>query len=536
MFLKRDNVKTVKDVVERNVNMTIEEFLKEVREPYIKNLKEAVLFIKEYIKKHPDCTVYVVGDYDSDGINATTIVEETFSKMGVKVKTRLPRRFSEGYGLSTKIIDEIPGDGLLITVDNGIAAIDAIKKAKEKGLAVIVIDHHLAPTNEEGNQILPDADIIIDPHTEDESEFKDYCGAGLAYRFAKEMFPELKLADLLVLASIATVTDVMPLVGANRTLVIDGLKAINKNKGPAGLKVLLQKLNCTEHINEGDYGFKIGPTFNACGRLYDNGAEKVLNLLIADRGDPKLPWKADALVKTNERRKEIVKEDMILAEGLLTGEKPIVIYDPSFGEGIIGIIAGRLCEDYKCPCIVFTDAEEEGKLKGSGRSIPEVHLKDTLDKISDTMLGYGGHAGAAGLSIAKENLELFTKAFSDAVGPLPEDNGIIYYDLELDLDNNEIEDIISEINIYAPYGEGNPKPLYHTICNIDNNSYSVLGDGTHFSVRNELLTFLGFGCVEKYEDLGCPNQIECVGYLNESWYNGKCTFKFEIVDFDIVET
>ena len=288
MFVKRrENINTVSDVVSANVGMPVETFCKEVRDPFIFGLKEAVDLTNRYLEKHPKGPVTIVGDYDSDGINATAIMFWAFMRKGVAPKLRLPHRFSEGYGLSAKIIDEIDS-GLLITVDNGIAAASAVKKAKDKGLTVIVTDHHLPPVDSNGNLILPEADVIVDPHVYPEkSEFEDYCGAALAYRFARALLPDMKLKDLLVLASIATVTDVMPLIGANRTLVRDGLQLINKRHVVPGLNVLLQKLELDDHIDEGDYGFKIGPTFNASGRLYDNGAEKVLGVLCMKRNDPK---------------------------------------------------------------------------------------------------------------------------------------------------------------------------------------------------------------------------------------------------------
>ena len=451
--------------------------------------------------------------------------------LGVQVTTRLPKRFSEGYGLSEKIIDEIDS-GLLITVDNGISSRKAIKKAKNKGLTVIVIDHHLAPKNEKNEQILPPADIIIDPHIEDESEFSDYCGAALAFRFAKEMFPDKKLKPLLVLASIATVTDVMPLVGPNRTLVKTGLEYINKGLVLPGLKVLLEKLELYDHITEGDYGFKIGPTFNAPGRLYDNGAEKVLNLLSLERDDVKIPFKADALVKINERRKELVKENMAIVDAILDNEKPIVLYDEVFHEGIVGILAGNLCESNKCPSIVFTDTENPDVIKGSGRSTEDVHLYNTLKKVKDKglILQYGGHAGAAGLAIKKSNLDAFCLAFQEAVGQITSNNEDIGYDLELDIDH--IEDCMLELKKYAPYGEGNPKPIFHMICDIKSSKFETMGDGSHFRILTENMTILGFNLTEKYNHLNKPNKIECIGTISERWHKDKCSLQFELIDFE----
>lgn len=259
-FMKLDDCKSIAEVIERNTSVKAEEFvLLSEKEPFIKNLKETV----ELILNNKGKPFHIVGDYDTDAICATAIMEAGLRRGGIHASTRLPKRFSEGYGLSKKIIDEIDS-GVIITVDNGIAAHDAIKAAKEKGLIVIVTDHHLAPENENGIQIFPPADIIVDPAVENESEFHAYCGAAVAYRIVKELAPAFDMTSLMILASIATVADVMPLVGANRKLVIDGLKAVNSGKGVTGLRVLLQKIKLTSHITEDDYGFKLGPIFNAC--------------------------------------------------------------------------------------------------------------------------------------------------------------------------------------------------------------------------------------------------------------------------------
>lgn len=533
MFVKRDMAASIKEVVERNTGIKAEELLQDVRDPFLDHLDEAVQFVKAYIHSHPKCRVTVVGDYDSDGVNATSIMYWCFAKMKITPVLRVPHRMSEGYGLSEKIIDEIPS-GLVVTVDNGIAALAAVKKAKEKGLAVVVTDHHLPVRDDKGNMILPVADVLLDPHIDgDKSEFKDYCGAAIAYRFARSMFGA-KFPELLVLASIATVTDVMPLIGANRTLVKDGLGYINKRRVVPGLDELLKKTNLEDHINEGDYGFMIGPTFNAPGRLYDNGAESVVKLLCTKRGDFTAKYKADKLLATNDRRKEVVRKCMekIEKEELVNpSERPIVLYEPTIPEGIVGIVAGQLAEQYYCPTVVFTDCGKEGVIKGSGRTIQEIHLKNALDKISDKMLGYGGHAGAAGLSIKADKLDAFKRAFTEACGPIPEPPENLLYDLEL---SGNLESICDELELYSPYGEQNVQIKFHTVFDLEPGDLRVIGDGTDFmcTVKDRDLTVMGFGLTAKYKALEYPEHIECVGYLNRSWFKGKSSLKFEILDFE----
>ena len=512
--------KAFEEIILRNTGIPASQFIKDVRDPYIYNLSEAVDLLKKNISK----TIHIIGDYDSDGINATAIMYHGLNYYGFKTTVRLPLRFSEGYGLSEKIIDEID-DGIILTVDNGIAAIDAVKKAKQKGLTVIVTDHHQAAVKD-GKVVMPEADIIVDPAVEDKSEFHDYCGAAIAYRFIKELLPKkLNLAGLMVLASIATVTDVMPLTGANRTLVKDGLEAINHGRGVAGLRALLERLEKTSKLTEEDYGFLIGPIFNASGRLYDDGASKMLDLLLSKKENPILPYMADKLINTNNYRKEVLKNSMEVAVEKLDGEKPIVVYDPSFGEGIIGLIAGRFCEDFHCPVVVFTKAHN-GLLKGSGRSIKEIHLKKILDSIQDKIVGYGGHAGAAGLSIREEDLDAFTEAFKKACGKIPEPADPRRYDVSIN-SFEEILEFIEEQKKYAPYGEGNPQ-IRVKFDNYCVNEFRAIGDGTHLLLKGDYLDSIGFGMFQKYQEMGFPKHINLYGYLKESWFRDKVSYKMEL--------
>lgn len=537
LYVKRNDFKSIKEVVEYNTGMSAEEFTVDVRDGFIKNLDNAVKFAKEFLKTNSTSKITIVGDYDCDGIMATGIMAIAFRLYGVEVETRLPKRFSEGYGLSEKIIDEID-EGLIITVDNGIAAVKAIEKAKKKGLSVIIIDHHLPLSYTiDGNKkiILPDADVIVDPAAEDESDFSNYCGAALAYHFARKLLPDMKLKNLLVLVSIATVADVMPLVGPNRTMVKDGLKYINQGVSVPGLKALLENIELT-NVQESDYGFKLGPLFNAPSRMYDNGADKALALISSDYDNPRIKHRAAFLVKTNELRKETVKEIMKKLKNLnLEDERPLVLYDNSINEGIIGIIAGKYCESNEAPVIVFTDSKEN-EIKGSGRSPENVHLRETLDKVNekhpDIFARYGGHAGAAGLSIYKDKLDDFKIAFKEAVGELPFKSDKVYYDLEAD-ESDSFEKIVAFQNEFAPYGQGNPMPVFHMTLDLKSGSYVRAKDSDSFSIMDkfETIKVIGYGLADKYEKIGRPLRLEMVGSFRESWFKGNRSIVFELKDF-----
>ena len=422
MFRKRGNFTSVKEVVLANTGLSEETFLHPDPEPEIYNLDRAANLIKDIVRKNPDVSIQIAGDYDSDGIIATTIMTFGLRYCGARnIKCRIPRRFTEGYGLSEHIIEEIIDEmadegteaGLIITVDNGIAASEAIQLAKEHGFTVIVTDHHLAPTDGEGNRILPPADVIVDPAAEDVTEYKHYCGAGLAYRLARLLNNGAKMPQLAAFAAIATITDVVNVTGANRLLVQNGLKAINERRVLPGLEAILDVFEFDNHVTETDIGFRIGPMLNASSRMADEGADDVLDV-VSSMNTPSLRFKAKMLKETNEARKEESAKQYAVAEQLIGNDRPIVICNEAFTPGIIGIIAGRLAERYHCPAIVLS-VNDDGMLKGSGRTIPEVHMKNALDKCRTYLDGYGGHAGAAGLSLKPENLDGFKTAFKKSL-------------------------------------------------------------------------------------------------------------------------
>ena len=521
MYEKRDSSQRIADVVHRNTGMDTDTFLHPEERPYLAGLSEAAACFLA----HRDEPVTVVGDYDVDGICATAILVLGLRKLGIRAAYRIPRRFSEGYGLSEAIIDEIQ-TGVVVTVDNGIAALEAVRKAKEKELTVIVTDHHQAVRDREGRCVLPEADALVDPNAEDTSAYRGYCGAGIAYRFVQELTGGAEDPDLKILASLATVADVMPLTGANRLLVQEGLRELNSGGGVPGLRAILTAMGLTEHLTEEDYGFKLGPVCNASGRLYDDGAERVLQVLLSDGEDPNLPEWAETLIQANQNRKQTLSEAMPVARRLVKGT-PVVIYHPGFGEGIIGLIAGNLQEEYHCPAVVFTKCGD-GSLKGSARSIPGVDLKQALDRIRDTMAGYGGHAGAAGIRVEAGKLDAFRNAFQAEIGEDTRETPDRKYDL--DLTRKNLLSVQEELKLFAPFGEGNPKPLLRMPFHVSAGSYRRIGDGSH-------LLFKGRTCslAQRYEEAGCPADLWCIGHLQEDWYQGECRIRFELVDFEARE-
>lgn len=395
--------------------------------------------------------ILIVGDYDVDGIMAAAIMYVALMKSGHRqTKVRLPKRLSEGYGISRKIIDEITEpDTLIITVDNGIAAVEPIKLAKDRGYKVIITDHHQPPKGD-----LPPADIIIDPHYTG-GDYVDFCGAGIALMLAEELLGEGNADKLYPYAYAATIADVVPLTGDNRRICRKGMEVIP----PKAMRTLMEALNVDfKTATEEDYKFSINPAINAISRIFDD-ADTAFKLFTA-RTVEDMEKYAAKLQEANVIRKKTVSEHMTLAQDVidaecLYGDCPLIINLPDGHLGVLGIIAGRLSEEYGVPTIVLT--EQDGILKGSAR-VPAVsegyNIKAELDKVSELLIGYGGHTMAAGLSLKAEKLSDLRAAMKTKI-ETKEKVGVF----DLSIKEEEIEDTIKELRKYAPYGPANEVPV-----------------------------------------------------------------------------
>ena len=538
-WIKRDSAVTIEDVVERNTGIPINEFLHPSNDIHIEGLQDASNVIQNAIAMKMPITIY--GDYDCDGITSSAILFLLLINLGYEnVTVILPKRFSEGYGLSQKGVDRI-NSGLLITIDNGITAVDEIKAAKEKGLSVVVIDHHLP--REDGQ--IPAADVIVDPNAIPGSDFCGYCGAGLAFKLACIMLDDEETIDKLsALAAIGTVADVMPLVNDNRNIVVRGLKRMSSGKNLPGLAALL---NCLEmyEVTEGDIGFKIGPILNAAGRMKDAGATEAFNLLVGDRSSAR--QRAESLIKINEERKAVVLsgieccEDMI-ADQCLFGDSPLLLYttkeDPVvLHEGIVGILAGRLSEKYKTPVIVLSETEG-GVLKGSGRSYGNIHLKELLDTACDLLSGYGGHAGAAGLSVQKDKVEDLRERLKDSMSKLEimevVEPDTEFYDIEVNA--HQVPAVMQKLKLFAPFGEGNPQPVFKVnnvrLAPRGGKFYRLMGnESQHIKMFGQSCDIVGFDMATQYKEAKEPPCIDALGYISENRFGASTTLQIELIDF-----
>lgn len=530
---KRNDSSTISEVVFRNLNMTKEEFNNMQNKTYhVKNLKDAAIMIRDAVMNYRD--IRCIGDYDVDGVMSCSIFDLSLRSLGYIPTIRIPRRFSEGYGLNKKIIDEITSnDVLIVTIDNGIAAHEAIQLAKEKGYDVIIIDHHELPEDAP----LPNADIIVDPHVlKDDGDFKDYCGAGLAYKLAIEMgVDEKTLKICLGLAAIATIADVVSLKYDNWNIVRKGLKTLTTTSGRTiGLSALLNACNLSSHLTEHDVGFKIGPIINAAGRLLDNGAELPYDLIVNSTDMETATKKVKKLFELNDKRKELTYHfsqkiiEKIGSEKIFT---PLVLFEQDMPEGIIGIVSGKISEKYKVPCFLMTQIES-GDYKGSARSYGDFNIKAIMDINADIFLKYGGHKAAAGFTIPATNFEKMVEIFSTyREFNLTEEP--TYYDLEIS--SSQIQASFEELKKYAPYGVGNPRPLFliKNFCTypFGGNNFIYLSEGKTIKLYSKDITAIGFQMAELFKKLDKPNELNMIAYISENNYQ-KLSIQLVIKDME----
>ena len=435
----------------------------------MKDMKKGADLLEDAVRA--GILVGISSDFDDDGIFAGEILYEGIRKAGGQAKLYTPDRVREGYGINTRIIDEAREDGcgLILTCDNGIAALKETAYAKALGLTVIVTDHHEVQFTEdlEGNKVwlLPEADAVIDPKQADCGyPYKELCGAGVALRLISVLYqrfsiPEAALEELYEYAAIATVADVVPLLGENRILVKEGLKRLRRTRKP-GLRALMNACGIEpEQLDSYHIGYIIGPCFNAAGRL--SGVQPAFDLLHAPDLLTAAPIAA-RLKDLNDQRKQMTEEGFRKAEEYLQirgiSDRVLLIELQDTHESVVGIIAGRLKEKYARPVFVFTHTADG--LKGSGRSIPEYHMLNGLMPHKTLMKRMGGHAMAAGLSIDPEYLEPLRAALNENCALT--DRDLIpkrWIDARVPM-NVLNEKLIRELEVIGPFGTANEKPLF----------------------------------------------------------------------------
>lgn len=413
----------------------------------------------------------IIGDYDIDGVNATYILLEGIRRCGGNVDAAIPDRMKDGYGINEHLIEQALSDGkeLLITCDNGIAAINEINFAKEKGMTVVVTDHHEIPyrNTEQGKEFLrSNADAIVNPKQNDcLYPCKGICGAVVAWKLVQVLYERMDIpveeADIFIEnAGFATVGDVMDLTGENRILVKLGLKALEHTKNP-GMKALIAKNKLSDKpLSAYHIGFVLGPCINASGRL--DTAKRSLELLL-ERDEVKASALAGELVELNESRKYMTQQETQKALEQIEKEgrekdKVLVVYLPECHESLAGIIAGRIREAYQRPVFVLTRGEEG--VKGSGRSIEAYSMFDKMTEVAELFTKYGGHPMAAGLSMREEDIDKLREQLNQKAELSEEDMAeVVRLDAVLPMSYFTV-DTIRQLSVLEPCGKSNTKSVF----------------------------------------------------------------------------
>ena len=518
--------------------------------PEITNLNVLADLLQNYLLEN---RIVIVCDYDTDGIMSGGIMlkalsflaseaERVFGKPASQISLIVPDRFADGYGFQPQHAEQI-SSSIILLLDNGICQHEAIRKARENGNEIYIVDHHLPA------ETLPEANLTVDPWVFP-GDFNEYCAAGLCYRLARRMLEadwvvhcvshELVSAaqeEFLFMAAVATIADVVPLLNENRLIVREGLRFV-----PSFWRKTVSIL-CNEEkdsLTEEDVSFRISPAINAIGRLGKLNSEWIMEFILD--GSEKRAALAKKLYSMNEERKFLTAQAQETAEALIRKQyspdaPALVVQSETFHPGIVGIVAGRLSEIWSRPVFVFGPADSKGLLTGSGRSKDNpVHLKKLLDDLSvgtDCIVRCGGHASAAGVTIRADRLETFAEAVSEYAWSL-EDEYIrpdSFYDFELDEDENWAE-IYSEIRKYAPFGAGNPEPVFHCRFTPVPGLIRVLGKD-HVKIRNlNDQEAVGFGMMNRYSEFDSSSALHLYGSIAPNRYCGGLSMQFIIRDLE----
>lgn len=519
-----------------------------------KNMEAISDLVISHIKKGNKIVVY--GDYDADGVTSSAILLETLKILQANVEVYLPDRVSEGYGLNCLAIDQIVEQGfsLLITVDNGIRNKNEVVYAQSKGLEVIITDHHVLPDNEAD---LPPC-LYIDPADKNDTYPWPYlAGVGVSFKLVSALIyksnlplnqKRLILEKCLDLVAVGTIADMVSLLGENRLLVKKGLQILNQNKR-LGLSELMKisKSNNNKKLEAWNVGWQIGPRLNAASRL--GHANNAFALLTAELETVATDL-AEELNKRNLDRQKITEDIIAQVELQIDPTKipPIIIGlaggQQVWNEGVIGLVAGRICEKYYRPTLIITRLTEGDKIsfKASGRSIEDLNLIESITEASEFLDKFGGHPMACGFSInTEENLKLFQEKIIKIVGDKLAGKELLprlRIESELSIDSINLS-LIEEITLLAPFGQNNNQPKFVSY-NLRVDEIMTMGfDNQHIKFRLSAAdkTFakgiwaISFGCAQEYKAVQVGDLVDVVYYLDINDFNGRQEAQLRVVDF-----
>ena len=506
----------------------LEPSLDQLHDPYeLHDMDKAVTRIRQAIENYEQILIY--GDYDADGMTSASIVKEALEQLGAECQVYLPNRFTDGYGPNASVYKyfiENQGISLIVTVDNGVAGHEAIELAQSMGVDVIVTDHHSMP------EVLPDAYAIIHPeHPEADYPFQHLAGCGVAFKLATALLEEVQV-ELLDLVAIGTIADMVSLTGENRILVKYGLSVL-KNTQRIGLQELFKIAGIQENeVDEETVGFQIAPRLNALGRLDDpNPAIELLT------GFDEEEARDIALMinQKNEERKEIVQKIYDEAKTMVDPNKPVqVLAGKGWNPGVLGIVAGRLLEELHQPVIVLNI--ENDLAKGSARSIEAVDIFEALDPHRDLFVAFGGHAGAAGMTLEASKLE----ALSQVLVAYIEDNQVdlstkneLFLDEELSLPDLTLEPL-KNFEKLAPFGMDNKKPVFYLKDFKVENAHTMGAGNTHLKLKisqaDAVFEVVAFGLGNLATEFSQTKNLELAVTLSVNKWNGQTSLQLMLVD------
>ncbi|MEI7619968.1 MAG: single-stranded-DNA-specific exonuclease RecJ [Candidatus Falkowbacteria bacterium] len=524
-----------------------EEYLKRYNPFLFRDMEESINLIVGHIKAGHKIMIY--GDYDADGVTATAVLWDTFKILGAKVDYYLPDRVTEGYGVNKEAISKIAKDDykLVITVDTGTRNWEEIEYAKSLGLEVILTDHHALPENPDE---MPKCLFINCANQEDDYPFKTLAGVGVAFKVVQALVSRSKLDEEqkkyliernLDLVALGTVADMVSLLGENRLLVKRGLEVLNRTKR-LGVKELINvsKLGANgAKLDSWNIGFQLGPRLNAASRL--GHANNALELILSDDLE-KVQLLASELNQKNVERQEITANIMALVEkDIDQANVPAIIisvcdleYDTKT-EGVIGLVAGKICEKYYRPTLVITKSQDG--YKASGRSIEEFNLIEAIEDSREFLDKYGGHPMACGFSVyEKEKLDKFIAMISEiATQKLAGLELAPKLRLDAVLSPQTIDlDMMEDISKLAPYGQNNPQPKFVSYGLTVMDVMTMGGNGEHIKLRladgSRSLWAIAFFKNKEFSEIQIGSKVDVAYYLDINNYNGKSEVQMKIID------
>jgi len=507
-----------------------------------RHMKLAVELVIKHLKNKDKICIF--GDYDADGITSSSLLYDVFSIFKADVSVYIPDRVKDGYGMNKKAIDKIAEDGikLIITVDTGIRNKEEIEYAKDKGVDVLLTDHH--PAGDEADN-LPDC-LIINPNIKEEKyPFKKLAGVGVAFKLAQALINKSTLEDchkilltnrLLDLVAIGTVADMVGLVGENRILVKKGLETLNSTKR-VGLKELIKVASLEgKELKEWNIGFQLAPRINASSRMAS--AASAFNLII-EKDIEKAKELAEELGEKNANRQKLTEEmvDEVIEQAEKQKDNKIIVgICPSskcWKDGIVGLVAGRITERYYKPSLVIT--RNEDGLKGSGRSIPEFNLAEAIDSVGQYLGKHGGHPMACAFSLEEKNIDSFIKSINKIASEKLADVELIPK-LEIDMEINigEIDlELVNSVMQLAPFGKDNSEPIFLARNSIVKDILTMGVSGQHIKFKFNGLWAIAFGRAEKFSDVKLGDSVDIVFTLDINKFNGRETPQLKIIDMKL---